>query len=85
MAIGDRIWIPRSKTDEPLFDCLICGRTLYHNQYERHVAKCSEEHAEELDDLRNHVAKGLPGPVDPELEDWVEENRKALLEDRLKM
>ena len=64
--------------------CLICKAefTMHElSNYQRHVIACAKANEEYLHDLaERHKAKNLGG--DEELEQWVDENREAIIEGR---
>lgn len=46
-----QIWIPPSARGNPKYRCQLCGHTFLESEripYERHVARCADEHHDEL-------------------------------------
>lgn len=77
---------PNVQSVEPRpFICRVpsCRAALTGREYERHVVECSKRHEDELRDLsvRERVP-WLTGPLDPELDEWIRDNRDAVVEGR---
>lgn len=89
-----RLIVVRDAARKPSFYCRVpgCDAVFYDDElraYERHVAACSDQHADELrgESLRER-APDFFDPVnggDVELRRWARENATAIIEGRLRM
>jgi hypothetical protein len=85
--------IVATSLEPPAGQCMVCEAVFTAREcrpggeYEKHVAKCSDQHETELRAMS--LSEKLPwlyGPdaIDRELEDWVHRRRGAIIEGRVK-
>jgi hypothetical protein len=86
--IAQKLYLPDEA--KPAYMCEICGLMFYRDEldaYGKHMKKCSDQHEAEIMVTRSsrYQMREVLAVGDPERDEWVKKNRRAIIEGRKRM